>query len=589
MAKRIRRPAYATGEISFHDDHRAKWVQVPSGADPRAALAAFDLPHFRSILLLVGGADGVDPALKSRLRECFSQAIAPAAMESEALVIDGGTATGVMELMGESAAQAGNRVPVLGVAPAPLVTWPGGPDRAPDHARASLDAGHSHFLLVDAPEWGGETPSLIELTAAGGEEVPVVALLINGGEIAREEVLAAVQHRWQIVVLSGSGRLADAVTEARDHPPAGDPALAKIVEAGTPCVVPVDATADLQQVLTESLGRNALLQQTWERFARYDANANFRQRTFQRLLFSSLILGVLATLGSILTTWLPESTALRIVVVALTAGVTALLAAASRFRSGAQWVALRARAEALKAAIFRYRADLGIREMAPGAAREPCERRLVARLKALSRAFAKGEAGPLALRSYKGRVPPPEVLASADGGLGKDDGLSPLTPHRYLKFRLEDQLRYYHGKMHRMDRRANQILWIVIVAGGVGTVIAAAGWPAWVALVTAVIGGLSAWLGFLQADRRLFQFHQAASKLEDLRASWSALTFQEQGNPRRFKTLVESTESVIAAEIAGWTQETQKNLDQMLAQSEQLQRGRRGGKPVSGGPGGSAG
>jgi hypothetical protein len=116
-------------------------------------------------------------------------------------VVDGGTDAGVMAAMGSARAQWGSALPVLlGVASRGKVTWPHGPA----DGQAALEPNHSHFILAEATEWGGETGLLIEVAArlARGRVVMVVA---GGGRTARCEVLAAVRQGWKVFVIGGTG------------------------------------------------------------------------------------------------------------------------------------------------------------------------------------------------------------------------------------------------------------------------------------------------------------------------------------------------------------------------------------------------
>jgi hypothetical protein len=77
----------------------------------------------------------------------FSRGIARAAADAEALIIDGGTQAGAMQIMGQSIVHRGRKSSLLGVAPAGKVTYPGGP-AVPGNDSAPLNPDRSHFVLV---------------------------------------------------------------------------------------------------------------------------------------------------------------------------------------------------------------------------------------------------------------------------------------------------------------------------------------------------------------------------------------------------------------------------------------------------------
>ena len=202
----------------------------------------------KKLILLIGGADKLDEKLTSRLTQLFSRGIARAAADAEALIIDGGTQAGVMQIMGQSIADRGRKSSLLGVAPAGKVTYPGGPSVASNDS-APLDPNHSHFVLVDGNEWGSETETLFELAAAF--KVPVLAILVNGGAIAKDELLQSVRRSWPVIVIEGSGRLADEVAALKEQPSQiEDPVLAEIVEEGDLRIFPITgALEDFERML----------------------------------------------------------------------------------------------------------------------------------------------------------------------------------------------------------------------------------------------------------------------------------------------------------------------------------------------------
>ena len=44
--------------------------------------------------------------------------------------------------------------------------------------------------------------------------VPIVAILVNGGAIAADEALQTVRNGWQLLAIEGSGRFADELSAA---------------------------------------------------------------------------------------------------------------------------------------------------------------------------------------------------------------------------------------------------------------------------------------------------------------------------------------------------------------------------------------
>lgn len=201
-------------EIVFSNGNRARLVAPAAGTPAASVLKALEIEQPKALIMIAGGAGGLDEALRPRLVELFNHGIAPAAVGIDAMIIDGGTEAGVMAIMGECVAETGRNSVLLGVAPAGKVTYPGGPAEGSIDDGASLDSNHSHFVLVESDEWGGETETMYELSEELSKEMPVLTILVNGGEVAKYEVLQSVCHGWAIIVIEGTGRLADEIAIA---------------------------------------------------------------------------------------------------------------------------------------------------------------------------------------------------------------------------------------------------------------------------------------------------------------------------------------------------------------------------------------
>jgi hypothetical protein len=189
-----------------------------------------------------GGAKGLDDSRRNRLAELFSDAIAPAAAELGALIIDGGTQSGVMAIMGKAVARNGRRSQLLGIAPAGKVTYPDGLGQAGIPDSAPLDPNHSHFIVVDSDEWGGETGTILQIARAF--KTTVVVMLVNGGPIAAQEALQSVRNGWELLVVEGSGRFADELSVAmRNATPDTSATIKEITRSGHVELFSIDAPA----------------------------------------------------------------------------------------------------------------------------------------------------------------------------------------------------------------------------------------------------------------------------------------------------------------------------------------------------------
>jgi hypothetical protein len=171
----------------------------------------------RPVILVCGGAVGLTGPEFDRARTVIEDEVVPVAGQTGAVVVDGGTAAGTMLLTGAARASQPDNLPVLlGVAPAGLVSYPGGPS-----AGVPLDSGHSHFILVPGDQWGGETLMLIEVARAVAGPGPVAVVVAGGGVVTRAEIAAAHERHWPVFGIAGTGGEADSSGVARRVSDAG--------------------------------------------------------------------------------------------------------------------------------------------------------------------------------------------------------------------------------------------------------------------------------------------------------------------------------------------------------------------------------
>ena len=198
--------------ITFDNGNHAVVVTAGRDTDAQTILKSLGIAQPHALIMVFGGAKGLDDSRKARLAELFTTLSRQRLLKSGALVIDGGTQSGVMAMMGEALARDGRESQLLGIAPAGKVTYPGGPSDANIGDGTPLEPNHSHFVLVESDEWGGETGMMFKLAEA--LNVPVVTMLINGGPIAENEALRSVRNGWPLLVVEGSGRFADELSAA---------------------------------------------------------------------------------------------------------------------------------------------------------------------------------------------------------------------------------------------------------------------------------------------------------------------------------------------------------------------------------------
>jgi hypothetical protein len=234
----------------FANGHKARAVRTNGKTDPAAVVAALNIPHPSGLLILSGGAGKMDH--QDYLPPLFAAIGRLAAQHPGLIVIDGGTQSGVMKLMGEGLAGMAWAGAHIGVLPA-------GADIGRDGQKAEddLEPHHSNFVLVDSKEWGDEVEMMYRLAAYLSAHVPSVALLVNGGAIALQEIEQNVQQGREIIVVAGSGRLADEIAGAiRQSEQAAREPIASLIRQGHFTLFDLSDSPDrLIDLLQQRLGK----------------------------------------------------------------------------------------------------------------------------------------------------------------------------------------------------------------------------------------------------------------------------------------------------------------------------------------------
>jgi len=237
-------------QIDFPDGSSAVAVEVTDVEDLPSAVGILGLQPPRPTVVVVGGAGGLDEADIDRLRPIFGSGIVPELERHRAAVVDGGTLAGVMRLCGETRASLAASFPLVGVVAAGTVELPGRP-APPDGA--ALEPHHSHFLIVPGDTWGAEAPWIAQTASVLAGTSPSVTVLVNGGQIAYDDVERSVQAGRRVVVVAGSGRTADALAGAVDGAQSDERAQA-VATSGLISSVPADQPAALAAMLGAILG-----------------------------------------------------------------------------------------------------------------------------------------------------------------------------------------------------------------------------------------------------------------------------------------------------------------------------------------------
>lgn len=215
-------------------DHTAvRHVRVHTVAHIPQALDRMGLRRGRPVVVIVGGASGMDTEDLEAIREVLERDVLPLLATYATVIVDGGTNSGIMAALGRAREASGLDVPLIGVAAEGTVAEPGtgGP------GAATLEPRHTFAVLVPGDAWGDESPWLGHVADAVAQDHPSATVVVNGGEITYADAAASLSRGRPVIVLAGTGRTADAIAAARSGQPADPramqiaaPTLTKIVD-----------------------------------------------------------------------------------------------------------------------------------------------------------------------------------------------------------------------------------------------------------------------------------------------------------------------------------------------------------------------
>jgi hypothetical protein len=546
--------------LSYADDPMpATIVDIDPQKKLEEQVAQLPLPKVPAIILL----GDFDPNLNGKVAAICSRVLAAIALEPGALIVDNARCSSCAALMGKAADDEDVTPPLLGIV---SHDWP----------QANTDPNHDRILRLPA-EWTETTKFTFQvidaLAAQSSEFGQPIAVLFGGGAAEKQAVIRCTSPRrnWPIIVIKGSGGLADQIAQAivpADGAPAviADPDLRRIVEDGSIYTASIDGSVDdlsnliLGRIAPRSESARAVAEDAWRLFNQLDEAAIARQRRFRNIEFWLVWLAVAAALVAILSstnslplTWRASVRAhapgwiLHAFVLVIPIVISIIGAYNSFFRDGIKWILFRGAAEALKREIYRFRTRSG------NYSDDKCgdtsrEAKLAAKVGEISNQLEHSEANKTNLS--------PGAAAAADQ-------VTFLDPDQYLEQRVRDQIAYFRKKTSRLARTLRWSQLGIFAIGGVGTLLAAVRLDVWVALATATVSALATKLQADQVENSLVQYNQALAALRAIELWWTALSSWEKGRQKNIDLLVDQTERTLEAEMAGWVQQMQSALEKL--------------------------
>lgn len=219
--------------IHFPNGHKARAVHAPKEMPAEQIMHNLGDITSSPVIFITGGA-GQMSAEDLQRTQAIIESIIRYADTHRIVIVDGGTESGIMQMVGETRLKYQLGLKLIGVAPKGKIDYPGYTNLA---SEATLEDNHTHFVLVEGDNWGDESALLTELARAicGRGRHIAVGILINGGAIAQQDVLLATTNKEYpipMLVLEGSGRFADELATAFKTGETSKELLKAIIEGG---------------------------------------------------------------------------------------------------------------------------------------------------------------------------------------------------------------------------------------------------------------------------------------------------------------------------------------------------------------------
>ena len=622
--------------IVFENSHSAEMLRIKQPIEAPEILKALEIQKANASILICGSTTPFKSRLRNRLIDLLSRGVAQAALDHEAIVIDTGTRAGVSELVGQGVADRGRKTKLIGV----VSKWKmSNPDEPVAEDVKSLDSNHTHFVVTEE-EWPGwQTDIMCQLadavTDADSNNKKRILNLLVGGKLrgsALDASLETVRREWPLIVIEGSGPLADKIVRIKKFQQttakrtgkvwnwiyripwlnqltrlqATDPRLFEIISDGNIKIIGKESDASqlrklIEGILTEPR-KEDVLWTAWQRFAEYDLNSSRHRDQWRSLKNWPLYLGAISTLivliysatdanlavegaqssiwvnaYSMFMDWLSGIKSnpvldliFRFIIILLPITTSLLLAIETRLKLGSKYILLRGAAEAIKRGIYSLRTLRGIDETAIIDKRLPFnERSLAEHLSRIGKLLLESDVNEAAFKPYTDSIPPNMFGAEA-----YDDGFSELKPEIYVKIRIGDQLTFYTSRTNQYEKRIRSLQIWMLVWGGVGTFLAAVGAQYWLPFTAAIVSAMTAFLEYRQLEQILTKYNLTKSSLENIKSNWLALQTTELNDEQRQKNiqnLVRDVEATLESENQGWVQyvsQAQEQKEQIAEETE---------------------
>ena len=193
-----------TRQLLLKDGETVAAVNITDDKQIQQALTELQIPHPKSVIVLVGGASGIGLLDQLPMRKAI-RVIVKLAEETGSIVVDGGTQAGIMKEIGNQRKRNKFSFPLIGVVFDSLLMQEEKPE-------SILDPNHTHFFFVPGEGWGDESAWISKIATVIAGDQKSITVLVNGGNISRTDVEYSLLENRPTFVMRGTGRMADEIT-----------------------------------------------------------------------------------------------------------------------------------------------------------------------------------------------------------------------------------------------------------------------------------------------------------------------------------------------------------------------------------------
>jgi len=568
------------------------------------------------VILVLGRTNIAGDHLEARLSQLFDRGLARAIVNKRALIIDRTADGGVVTVLSSALR---DRVVTKTTFLLRIVNSHENSTSVQVDEDQLLDT--ARLVTVEGKSQDEEINTTYELIQELSKGIPMLTILVNGNLTSERELVKCVRCASPILIIKGSGDLADKIHQAWQDkqkyiedlsrrvadgsispqpvlPFVDNRLLAEVLAEGTlRFFVITDEPEKLERSIDFGLRSETILAQALAQRQIYTEDAGQQKTLFERQQMWILLLGVFITalaaflafyqqmrwnvqLLSIGSFKLGFEDLLFYALIALPVGLTLLIAGANHSKHGEKWVTMRAISEAFKQEMFRYRTHTGnYNDIQVFLGKTTREDMLANRLQVITTQWLENNldyalfpaSNQPSTRSRLGRIFSLKPFRSKS----KSKGTAPkkstgtlsvyLTPSGYIAERLDNQLNFYTKKSQELGRKLTKLRWWILIVGALAALLAALHLALVITVTTAVVGALTTYLEYNQVENTLKQYNQAALSLINIKNWWIALG-ADQADQKNIDKLVDLVETTLQTESSGWVQQLQSALAKLHTQ-----------------------